>query len=146
MVIRLILITVISCILRYILDVIRVKVCLYILYTFAYLSIITAQNNMESTACNNPHIIKNERVVYKYIKLLITGDLKSTVFSQIRNLLTHKDGVSFFKELTLFTNVASLQFSILSFAQLLIFDCLDHDYKIPVINTKISSLFFLVTT
>jgi len=84
--------------------------------------------------------------MYKFIKLLITGDLKSTVFSQIGNLPTHDNGVALFKKLTLFMAVASLQLSILSFNQILNFDPNEYNFKILVINTKLSNLFFLATT
>ena len=84
--------------------------------------------------------------MYKCIKSLITGYLNLTVFSQIRNLPTHKDGVALFKELPLFTTVASLQLSTLSFYQILSFDSAEYYSKIPVINKIISNLFFLAAT
>ena len=49
----------------------------------------------------------------------VTGTICDTVFEQVQNLPTNKDGVALFKLLTFFTVVASLQLLILSFNQII---------------------------
>ena len=94
----------------------------------------------------DPRAIQNNRALYRALKASILGDLRVTLFDQAGNLLTAEDGVSIFATLTTFTTVASLQLSMLSFKNILEFDPAVHEFRIPIINTKLNHLFVLATT
>ena len=70
-----------------------------------YHTITGTEINAIRASRTDPRSIQNAKAMFKCIKSSILGDLKSTIFSQIGNLSAHEDGVSLFKELTLFTTV-----------------------------------------
>ena len=80
-----------------------------------YHNITQAQLTIAFNNRDNPRAIQNSKAMYHCLKASITGDLKTTVFNQIDNLPTHKDGPSLFKLLTSFTTISSLQLSMLAF-------------------------------
>ena len=80
------------------------------------------------------------------LKSSISGDLKSTLFSQVGNIPTHEDGTRLFAQLTTFTMAASLQLSMDCFKRILEFDPADNAFNITTINTKVNHLFVLATT
>ena len=84
--------------------------------------------------------------MYSCLKLSISGDLKSPLFSQACNLPTHEDGTRLFAQLTTFTMAAPLQLSMDSFKLILEFDPADHGFNITAINTKLNHMFVLATT
>ena len=80
------------------------------------------------------------------LKTSISGDLKSTLFSQVGNLPSHEDGPRLFAQLTTFIMSASLQLSMDSFKRILEFDPADNAFNITTINTKLNHLFVLANT
>ena len=76
----------------------------------------------------------------------IKGDFKDTIFTQFENLPAHEDGIFLFKQLTTFTTVASLQLSMISYQNILIFDPSEYKFNIPLLNGKLIHLFVLATT
>jgi len=84
--------------------------------------------------------------MYSCLKSSITGSIKNSIFIQYGNLPPHKDGAAFFKQLTTFTTVASLQLSSISFSNILRFNPFAHDFNISIINSKLLHIFILATT
>ena len=76
----------------------------------------------------------------------MTGNLKTILFDQADNIPMIEDGNKLFKRMTELTSLATLQLSMLSFNNILHFDLAQYDFKIPIINTKLSQLFVLATT
>lgn len=72
-------------------------------------------------------------------------DIKATLFTKQGNLLTHKDGPTLWKKLTLFTALTTTQLSISAFQSILNFDPSSCNF-IATINTQLASLFVLTTT
>ena len=106
------------------------------------------ENVIETARTNrtNNRAIQNSRAMYKCLKNSITGDLKSTVFSQQNNLPPHEDGPSLFKRLTPFTTASSLQLAMTSFNNIISYDPSTQKFHIPAINTDIGHLFMLAST
>ena len=84
--------------------------------------------------------------MFHFIKSSIKGDLQDTIFTQFENLSLHEHGIYFFKQLTTFTTVTSLQFCMISFQNILNFDRSEYKFNIPPLNGKLIHLFVLVTT
>ena len=97
-------------------------------------------------ARTNARAIQNSKTLYKCLKSSIEGDLCATIVEQDGNIPLHEDGPLFFKRLASFTMAASLQLSMLSFQQILQFDPAEHNFSVPIINTKLNHLFVLATT
>ena len=76
----------------------------------------------------------------------MSGDLKSTLFYQTGNILTHEDGTRMFVQLTTFTMALSLQLSMDLFKRILELDSADHGFNITAINTKLNRLSVPATT
>ena len=79
------------------------------------------------------------------MKSSISGDLKSNLFSQVRNLPTHEDGTRLFAQITNFTVGASLQLSMGLFKRILEFNPSDNGLNITAINTKLNHMFVLAS-
>ena len=94
----------------------------------------------------NDRAIQNSSALFKCLESSIVGDLKYTIFSQSDNISTNEDGISLFKLLTIFTTVAPLQLSMISFNHILNFDPSEFNFSIPKINSKLINLFLLATT
>ena len=112
----------------------------------AYHSITDAAIEIARVARTNARAMQNSKAMYSCLKSSITGSIKNSIFSQYGNLPPHEDGVAFFKQLTTFTTVASLQLSTISFSNILHFNPFDYDFDISVINSKLLNLFILATT
>ena len=110
-----------------------------------YHSLTILQVNNASAARVNPRATQNARAMYSCLKSSISGDLKSTLFSQVGNLPTHEDVTCLFAQLTTFTMSASLQLSMDSFKRILEFDPADNAFNITTINTKLNHLFVIAT-
>ena len=80
-----------------------------------YHSITDAKIEVACVARVNPRAIQSSKTLHMCHKQLLTGDLRTTMFNQVANLLSVKDGPAFFKKLTSFTTVASLQLSVVLF-------------------------------
>ena len=89
---------------------------------------------------------QNSCAMYSCLKASISGDLKSTLFSQVGNLPIHEDVTRLFAQLTTFTMAESLQLSMDSFKHILEFDPAENAFNITTINTKLNHLFVLATT
>ena len=76
----------------------------------------------------------------------VTGTICDTVFEQVQNLPTNKDGVALFKLLTFFTVVASLQLLILSFNQIISLLPSTVDYVFFAINANLTHISLLART
>ena len=111
-----------------------------------YHSLNTLQVYNTSTSHVYPRAIQNASAMYSCLKFSISGDLKSTLFSQAGNLPTHEYGACLFVHITTFTMAVSLQLSIDSFKRILDFDPANHGFNITSINTKLNHLFVLATT
>ena len=98
------------------------------------------------TACTNDRDTQNTKAMYNCIKSSISGDIKDNFFTQFKDLPNQDDGLSLFKKLTTFTAVSSLQFSILSFNNIINFNPINYCFNIPLINIKLVHLFVLATT
>ena len=105
-----------------------------------------AQIDAAHAARNDPRAIQNARAFYHTLKKSVTGNLKTILFDQADNIPVIEDGNKFFKRMTELTSSATLQLSMLSFKNILHFDPAQYDFKIPIINTKLSQLFVLATT
>ena len=101
----------------------------------------TARNNR-----TNPRAIQNAKALYRCIEASISGDVRTTIFTQSENIPEHEDGVSLFKQVTLYTAVSSIQLSNLSLQQILDFNPAELQFAIPSINTQLINLFVLATT
>ena len=111
-----------------------------------YHSLTNLQVYNASTARVDPCAIQNARAMYSCLKSSISGNFKSTLFSQAVNLPTHEYGNRIFAQLNTFTMAAPLQFSMDSFKRILEFDPADHGFNITSINTKLNHLLVLATT
>ena len=111
-----------------------------------YHSITDAAIKTVRVARNTPCAIQNSKAMFKWIKLSIKGDFRDTIFTQFGNLPAQEDGIGLFKQLTTFTTVASLQFSMISFQNILNFSPSLHDFCILKMNSKLIHLFILATT
>jgi hypothetical protein len=109
-------------------------------------SITAADLETARTTRTDPRTLQNAKALYECLKKSITGDLRATLFDQASNLPVHPDGPTFFKSMLSFTNVSSLQLSIISFNQILQFDPALCKFAIPTVNTKLNQLFLLATT
>ena len=76
-------------------------------HTITKANCITAQINQ-----TNNRAIQNARAMYQCLQNSITGNIKSTIFSQVGNLPDHEDGIALFKSITICTSVSSLQLSL----------------------------------
>ena len=97
-------------------------------------------------AHTNARTMQNSKAMYSCLKSSITGSIKNFISTQYGNLPPHEDGVAFFKQLTTFTTVSSLQLSSISFSNILHFNPFDYDFNISVVNSKLLNLFILATT
>ena len=111
-----------------------------------YHTITDAQITAAAAAHTDDRAIQNSSALFKCLEYSIVGDLKSTIFSQLDNILTDEDGISLFKLLTSFTTVVSLQLSMISFNHIINFDPSEFNFSIPKINSKLINLFLLTTT
>ena len=73
--------------------------------------------------------IQNSKAFYAILSKSVTGTIHNIIFRQTQNLPSDKDGVSLFKLFTSFTDVASLQLSILSFQT---------NHEPPSVNVQLS--------
>ena len=94
----------------------------------------------------NPRAVQNSKALYRCIESSITGDVRTTIFTQAENIPEHEDGIALFKKVTIFTAVSSIQLSNLSLQQILEFNPADAEFAIPTINTQLINLFVLATT
>ena len=90
--------------------------------------------------------IQNSKALYRCIETSISGDVRTTIFTQSENIPEHEDGIALLKQVTMFTAVSSIQLSNLSLQQILEFNPADLQFAIPSINTQLSNLFVLATT
>ena len=111
-----------------------------------YHSLTILEVDNASATSVDPCATQNVCAMYSCLKSSISGDLKSTLFSQVGNLPTHEYGTRLFSQLTTFTMAASLQLSMDSFKRILEFDPANNASNINTINTKLNHLFVLTTT
>ena len=116
----------------------------HILTDYHYVS--TSDIKSAYTNRRDDRAIQNASALFKCLESSVTGDLKATIFTQSGNLPGNEDGISLFKLLTSLTNVASLQLSMISFNNIIMFDPAIYKFSIPSINSKLINLFMLVTT
>jgi len=90
--------------------------------------------------------MQNSKAMYSCLKSSITGSIKDSIFTQYGNLPLHEDDIDFLKQLTMFINVASHQFSSISFYNILHFNPFDHDFNVSIINSKLLNLLILTKT
>jgi len=86
-----------------------------------YHSIDTADIDTARTNCTNNRTLQNSRAMYACIKSSIKGDPKDIIFTQFDKIPDYDDSTTLFKKLTTFTTVPLLQFSMLSFTNILNF-------------------------
>ena len=106
-----------------------------------YQSISSANILDAFAACTKDCTIQNSKSFYAMLPKSITGTIFNTVFDQVQNLPADKDIIALFKIFTLFSSVASLLPSILSYKKITSLLLSTYDYVIPTINTKLVNLF-----
>ena len=96
--------------------------------------------------CTDSRAIKNSKSLFQCLESLISGSVKTLIFTQPGHILIHEDGIYLFHLITQYTAVSFLQLSNMSLQQILIFNPANSDFQIPNISTELISLFTLETT
>ena len=108
-----------------------------------YHSIDDADVTAAKTARTDDRAIQNAKALFKCLKCSISGNLKTTIFSQPDNIPKDEDGVALFKKFTEYTTLSSVQLSLSTFSNLLKFDPAQDKFDIAKINTRLLSMFVL---
>ena len=111
-----------------------------------YHSITDTEIQLQRTSRTNDRAIQNSKAMYRCLKSSITGDLRATLLDQAATVTPTEDGPTLFKKLTSFTMMSTSQLMLQSLRKIIDFDPTEHNFSIPVINTKLNHLFMLATT
>jgi len=96
-----------------------------------------------AAARTDPRAIQNSRALFQALGDSLEYPLETTM---LENIPAHKEGVAFFKLLTTFTELSSLNLAFASSEKLLTFNPADFNFEIPMVNEGLNELFILAST